>query len=135
MHETLQVEPRLECIEEVRQRFERFAESESLDRSLIRGVLMALDELLNNIISYGFKGDERGTIDIEWTTDSDGLRITVMDRGVAFNPLRNAPPDVSLPVETRELGGLGIHLIREMMDEVSYERRGDMNILTIRKSK
>jgi len=60
--------------------------------------------------------------------------LTVSDDGVPFDPLAVAPPDTSLPLEQRPLGGLGIHLVRHLVDEVTYERRGDRNVLTLVKA-
>ena len=63
------------------------------------------------------------------------LRITVTDDGIPFNPLEVAKPDTSLPLEDREIGGLGIHFVLSMVDELTYERTDHRNIVTLSKSR
>ena len=88
---------------------------------------MVLDELLNNIISYAFEDDGVHTIGVRVELSSDRLAITINDDGMPFNPLGKELPNTRLPVEERPIGGLGIHLARNLMDDVSYNRRTDEN--------
>ena len=88
------------------------------------------DELLNNIISYGFDDDGEHAIDIRIVIEETRVRVTIADDGIPFDPFSLAEPDTGLSVEERDVGGLGIHLVRNLMDEVSYERVGDRNVVT-----
>jgi anti-sigma regulatory factor (Ser/Thr protein kinase) len=88
------------------------------------------DELLNNIISYAFDDDGEHAIDIRVVIEETRITLTITDDGIPFDPFSLAEPDTSLSVEERGVGGLGIHLVRNLMDEVSYERVEDRNIVT-----
>ena len=88
------------------------------------------DELLTNIISYAYRDDKEHEIGIKVELSSDRLKVSMVDDGIPFNPLGIEKPDTELPLEEREIGGLGIHLVRNMMDKVSYRRRIDKNVIT-----
>lgn len=108
--------------------FAEFAESHGLPASVRRGVLVALDELVANALTHGARPGGPGVeVTVEGTLESDRLVVMVRDGGEPFDPLAQAPPDTTLALEDREPGGLGLHLVREMMDEVCYSRRGDQN--------
>ena len=87
--------------------------------------------MLNNIISYGYADEEQHEISVEVDYNDDELTATIKDDGIPFNPFKGEDPDISLSVEDREIGGLGIHLVKQMMDEVSYTRATDMNIVRL----
>ena len=70
-------------------------------------------------------------IDVRIELSSDRLAVTIADDGIPFNPFSGAPPDTSLSLEERELGGLGIHVVSKVMDEVSYNRRTDRNVVIL----
>jgi len=113
--------------------FAGFAEAHALPAPIRRSVSVALDELLNNTISYGFAGRPGGEVTIEVELRTDRLSLTLTDDGKPFDPFGMAAPDTALPVEARQVGGFGIHLVRRMMDEVSYHRRADRNVVTLAK--
>jgi len=92
-------------------------------------LMIAFDEILSNIAKYG-----GGQIEIELSLGSDSLSATILDDGPAFDPLGRPDPDTSLGIEDRTVGGLGIYLVREMMDEVSYSYGDGRNRLTFRKT-
>ncbi len=95
---------------------------------------LALDELFCNIARYAY-GPESGdaTIRFEYQEASRTVSITFMDHGIPFNPLEKEDPDISLPAEKREIGGLGIYLVKKTMDRVEYRYENGMNILSIMK--
>ena len=93
---------------------------------------VAIDEVMANISNYAY-GGQPGEVTVRMETEDRTAVLTFIDRGMPFNPLDQPPPDVSLPAEKRGIGGLGIFLVRKTMDEVIYERRGDTNVLTLRK--
>ena len=119
--------------------FAEFADAHAVPAAVRRSMSVALDELLNNTIAYGFAGREGkgtgggGEVRVEVELRADRLCATLSDDGPPFNPLEVSAPDTGLPVEEREIGGLGIHLVRRMMDEVSYERRADRNVVSLAK--
>lgn len=94
---------------------------------------IALEEVLVNIINYAYKG-EVGDIDLNYAKENEYLIIRVKDTGIPFNPLEHTKKyDTSASLEEREVGGLGIIMMKEFMDEIQYERKGDTNILTLKK--
>lgn len=95
---------------------------------------LALEEAYVNVVNYAYPG-ETGEVTLELETDPDQrlLVLRLRDHGIAFNPLEEAEPDVSLAAGERQIGGLGIFLVRKNVDEVSYEYRDGQNVLTMRK--
>ena len=113
--------------------FTAFADAHALPDAVRRSVSVALDELLNNTIAYGFAGRGGGELSVEVELSDDRVCVTLTDDGLAFNPLDRSAPDTALSVGERPIGGLGIHLARRMMDEVVYHRRADRNVVTLTK--
>ena len=99
----------------------------------IHHVVLALDELLTNIISYGYSDTGEHVIRLSLTLRPGGLDIVLIDDGSPFNPLDAPSPDNTVAPEDRRIGGLGIHLVRKTMDSAAYERRGGKNILRLSK--
>jgi sigma-B regulation protein RsbU (phosphoserine phosphatase) len=125
---------KLEEIDRCNAEFGKFAEAHALTAPDRRAVGVALDDLLNNVISYAYDDDAADhVISIRFDLHPDQLVIQVEDDGRPFNPFSTLRPDTSLGVEEREIGGLGIHLVRELMDEVAYTRPTDRNVVTLRK--
>lgn len=91
------------------------------------------EELVVNVVSYAYVDGEDGYLNVNIDNSGDMLSIQFVDGGVAFNPLEKEQPDTSLALEDREIGGLGIFLTKQMMDDVTYQRVGNENILTIKK--
>lgn len=95
---------------------------------------VALDEILSNVAKFAYEaGEGPVTVSASISHNPLAITITVADEGEPFNPLLAPEPDTSLPLEKRKVGGLGIMLVRKMMDEVSYAREGRRNLLTFRK--
>ena len=96
---------------------------------------IAMDEIITNIASYAYGEREDGTMTIEYRFDPEeaAVEIAFTDEGTAFDPLKAADPDVRLPAEEREIGGLGIFLVKKTMDGVDYRREDGKNVFTIRK--
>lgn len=117
---------------------EQFCEAAGLDMSLTFKLQLVLDEAVSNVVNYAY-GDAKDmpitvNVNIEDTPEGKLLQMEVIDRGIAFNPIKNAPAvDTTLSVEERPIGGLGIFIIKEMMDNVSYQRKEGENILTMTK--
>jgi anti-sigma regulatory factor (Ser/Thr protein kinase) len=95
---------------------------------------IALDELFGNVANYAYNPDVGTvTVRIEATEKPISVDITFIDKGVPYNPLEQEAPDITLSAEERPIGGLGIYLVKQMMDTVSYEYVNDSNVLTFRK--
>ena len=94
---------------------------------------LGLDELFTNIISYGFEDESEHQIKFTLAKAEDTLVVKVEDDGTPFNPLDAAGPDVSRNLESINIGGLGIHLMKKMMDDIDYQRVEGRNKLILKK--
>ena len=96
---------------------------------------IAIDELFGNIAHYAYNpevGD--ATVRVEVIEDPLAVVITFIDKGVPYDPLAKADPNIALSAEEREIGGLGIFMVKKTMDEITYEYKDGQNILAIKKS-
>ncbi len=115
----------------VNEKFEAFAEKFDVPRPLAMKFDIIFDEVLNNIITYAYNDDGDHDIEIRMELAGDRLIVTIADDGAPFNPLSLAVPRTDQTLEDREVGGIGIHLVRNLVDNVSYQRRIDKNVLTL----
>lgn len=97
-------------------------------------VRLAIEELATNWIKYGCLETQEHLMTFELRHTAEGMILKVTDNGAAFNPLDVPIPSTDLPLEERDLGGIGILLLRKMADQMSYEHRDGMNILTLEKA-
>jgi len=127
----LVIKNRLEELGIVEDRFHEFSEQNEIPDGARQKVSIVLDELLNNVISYAYEDDDEHSIEVDIELSGQRLVTTIRDDGVPFNPFGLGTPDTSAPMAEREIGGLGIHLVRSMMDEYLYERRINRNVVTL----
>jgi anti-sigma regulatory factor (Ser/Thr protein kinase) len=113
---------------------EEYGMSIGLTQKTIFQMNLALDELVTNIITYGYTDDAQHWIQISISLKDGVLTIRIEDDGVFFNPVQARKPNTGCPIEEREIGGLGIHFMKHCVDEMVYERCGNKNILTLKKS-
>lgn len=92
---------------------------------------LAIEELLVNVVTHAYKG-AAGEIEISCSQDDHDFIIELQDKGAAFDPLTCPDPDLTKGLAERQIGGLGIYLVKKLTDEVQYERRGAMNWLQVR---
>ena len=115
----------------VKEHFDTFSEHYGIPKQVRLKMHVVFDELLTNIISYAYPDKNEHDIGIKVELSADRLKVSMVDDGIPFNPLGVETPDTELPLEERKIGGLGIHLVRKMMDKVSYRRRIDKNVITV----
>jgi anti-sigma regulatory factor (Ser/Thr protein kinase) len=97
---------------------------------------LAVEEALVNVFNYAYAGqDHSGAVTCRVVVEADGLTVEIVDEGPPFDPLVRPDPDTALELEQRQPGGLGIFMIRQLTDEVSYRREEGRNVLTIRMRK
>lgn len=101
--------------------------------SILR-INICLDELFTNIVSYGFEDDLEHLVKFTVIVDDNLLILHIEDDGMAFNPLEKIDPEFPANVESAKIGGLGIHIIRKLIDSISYERKQGQNKLTMKKN-
>ncbi len=111
-----------------------FYEKLDIEKSLARRLQLAVEETVVNVIDYAYPLGINGDITVKMMWNGNTLKIVVVDTGVMFDPTLVETPDTSLMVEERRVGGLGIHLVRKLMDSVNYEREDGKNILTLVKT-
>ena len=96
---------------------------------------LALEEAVSNVMLYAYPDRTDGEVFVEYLEIPDGegkqLIFTISDSGIPFDPTAKADADITLSAEERAIGGLGIHLVRQLMDQITYERIDEKNILTL----
>lgn len=112
---------------------EGFGAAHELPEHVVFALSLSLDEVVTNIVSYAFDDVEDHAIDISLRLLEDLLEAEVTDHGRPFNPFDAPAPELDAPVEARPIGGLGIHLVREMMDTMDYRREAGANVLLLKK--
>jgi len=125
------IKNRYEDMSIVEERFSEFAKENDLPDPIRQSMSIVLDEMLNNIISYAYQGEREKEIEVNFQLSGKRLIVTIKDAGVPFNPFAWEMPDISESIEEREIGGLGIHMVRSLMDEVSYQRQINKNVVTL----
>jgi anti-sigma regulatory factor (Ser/Thr protein kinase) len=121
-------------IEGLHRLIEAFGGRHGVPDNVLFSLNLALDEIVTNIIVHGHTDSAEHNIHIAIALDDDVLEATVRDDAPPFNPVAVPPVDLSAPAAGRPVGGLGVHLVRSVMDHVDYRRDGAQNILVIRKS-
>ncbi len=92
---------------------------------------LIVEEIIVNIITHAYKNTDAGPITIELKILPESICISFSDRGHPFDPLALEPPDITKNIEERDIGGLGLFMVRQMADEINYQRYHDENLLTI----
>ncbi len=109
-----------------------FGERYHLPSKVLFNLNLALEEILTNIISYGYDNREEHEIIVRLSLEQGELTAEVEDDGRPFNPLEAPEPDLNKSLEERSVGGLGIHLVRKLMDELEYRRQEGRNLFMIK---
>lgn len=112
---------------------EAFAEQAELDMKTQFNLNLALDELVTNIINYAYDDESLHQIAITLSYASSLLNVIITDDGKPFDPTQQENPALNNDLEQREIGGLGIHFVRNMMDKLTYQRINEHNQLTLEK--
>ena len=127
---------RFESLAAIGEFVNRAAEDAGLDERAVYAVQMAVDEACTNIIEHGYGGEGRGDVECTCRISDDNLTVVLRDDGCTFDPTIISPPDLSAALEEREGHGLGLFLMRRLMDEVHFNyESGSGNVLTMVKRK
>ena len=128
---TVTIETRLEELTRLTEVVENLGEQDNWSPALVGKVNLVLEELAMNTINHGHDGGLH-EISITFNSTDDALTIDIVDDGKPFDPLTDAPmPDVNAPLHERPIGGLGVFLVRKLMDELTYRREEGRNHLTL----
>jgi len=107
------------------------AKHAGFDEKKVTQIKLASEEIIVNVMNYAYSGKE-GDVEVSYTFHDDGtMEIEITDWGVPFDPFSLPEPDVAAPLQDRKIGGLGIYLVRKVMDEVRYKRVGNKNVVTL----
>ena len=113
---------------------EAWASARGISLKLINSLNLLLDEVISNIVKYGYSNQPDGLIELLVHRVGQNIEAIVRDYAPPFNLLESSPPNVAEDLESCPVGGLGIYLIRQLADEISYRRDGDANEVTLRKA-
>ncbi len=130
---SFEVKADLAELERLREIICSFGRDHDLPDKIVFVLNLVLDELITNSIKYGHLEAGNHLISVRIAYAPEAVTIEVEDDGCPFNPLTATRPDIHCPIEERGIGGLGLHLVRSLMDEMDYERFKDKNIVRIRK--
>lgn len=115
---------------------EEFGAERELSPDVISEINLVIEELVSNTFNYGAEdGRDPATVKaiVEMDMADGEVSLRIEDNARPFDPFQIETPDLDVPLEERETGGLGVHLVRTLMDHVEYEREGDRNVLRMRK--
>ncbi len=128
---TLNMEARLDEIDRIHAAVEILAQAEGWPEELLFQIKLVVEEMGTNIVKYGDDGEGKTDVRITLTSESDALTMEIVDDGKPFDPFTEAPPpDLDSPVSERPIGGLGVYLVQQLMDEARYAREDGKNKLT-----
>jgi serine/threonine-protein kinase RsbW len=112
---------------------EQFCREQHVPREAIHGLMLAVEEMASNIVHHAYQRDAQQTFRLTLQHHGDRFVVELRDHGPAFDPLQIAAPDLEADPDEREIGGLGVHLVRHYMEELHYAREGDENVLRMTK--
>lgn len=130
---TIQIVNQLAKVDMATKAFRDFSAKYRIPAPIVTKFIIAFDELLTNIINYGLPANEMRWIDIRINLDLGVLTVTISDDGTPFDPFSRNAPNIDLALEDRPIGGLGIHIVRNFMEDFSYHYENGRNIVTLKK--
>ncbi len=130
---TFKLKCRMKELDALHRKITEFGRRTGLPAKSVLEINLALDELFTNLVSYGCAEGNEHFVRFSITLKADDLFIKMEDTGTAFNPLACIPPDLTCCLTERAIGGMGIHLVRHVMNHLAYRRCGKVNILEMKK--
>ncbi len=121
-------------LETLHDNLKAFGESIGLSRKAIFEINLVMEEIFTNIVTHAFDNNAEHRISFLFLHENGMMIMRIEDTGISFNPLCVQTPDLECSLEDRKIGGLGVYLTKHFMDHIDYERRGNKNILILKKS-
>ena len=121
----------IQAVPQLNQFVDEICGSVDLDPAQTMQMNLAIEEAVVNVMNYAYPADVHGDVNIDVQGNDEQLEFIISDSGIPFDPTKQKEADITLSAEERQIGGLGIHLVRQIMDEVIYERVEDKNVLTL----
>ena len=134
MGQIIKITNRLEEVPQMMASIEDICAEEGIDEMTLLGINLALEEAVVNVVNYAYPEGTVGDIEMEVNADAKAITFILRDHGKPFDPTAAKEVDITLSAEERQIGGLGIHLIRNYMDEVKYDYCDGQNVLTLVKN-
>ena len=132
-HRTLTLTNDLKDVARLATFVEEICEALSFDDMVTMQMNLAIEEAVVNVMDYAYPEGVKGYVDIEVWADEQWLTFVITDSGKPFDPTTKGEVDITLSAEERDIGGLGIYLVRQMMDSIGYEYKDGHNVLTLKK--
>lgn len=133
LEKTLTLKNDISELNNLREFSEVFGQENNISNDIINKFQLAFEELISNIIFYGYDDELPHEISVVFNLDEKSLAVLIVDDAKEFNPLEKEDPDISLSIDERKIGGLGIYLVKSLMDEVNYKRESGKNYFYIKK--
>lgn len=121
-------------LDKLHRNIEELGKTLRLSKKDIFQITLAMEEVFSNVVSHGYTDKAEHIITIRIWHQNRTVTVRIEDDGIPFNPSEAETPDLKCPLEERQIGGLGCHLMRCIMDDVAYKRIGDKNVLTMKKT-
>ncbi len=122
----------LKSLKPIQDFIEPLALKAGVSNKKLLSISLIVEEIVVNIIKHAYPKADSGEIGIDFRSSENEISIFFMDRGIPFDPMDTAAPDIKKSIVERKVGGLGIFMVRKIADDVSYIRCGNQNILTVR---
>lgn len=126
---------KFEFLDEIRDHVANVARTNGFSEKAIYSLQLAADEAASNIIEHAYEGISDGTLFMSCTMNGDSIVITMRDHGTPFNPAEVREPNLKADLSERQIGGLGVYLMRKLMDTVTYKTSNSGNVLTMTKKR
>ena len=127
------LETDLDQLDNLHERVKYFCEVHCLENKTLFETNLVLEEIFANIVSYGHEDKDKHQVRFSLKCTKECLEIQIEDDGIPFNLLEAKPVELDKELEEKSAGGLGIHLVLKLMDEVNYKRKGTTNVVTLQK--
>lgn len=132
---SISVQASTKQLAEVRNFVAKYAKEFGFNKQDVADIQLAVDEAYTNIIKHAYQHDEQKKVDIELGYNSNVFWVSLMDTGDAFDPSSYSKPDVRQKIKEKKRGGVGVYLIRKLMDDVQYHTEGSVNKIRMTKTK
>lgn len=133
MTDSLTLPNDIDTIPQLNEFIDSFCERADIDMGTTASLNLALEEAVVNVMEYAYPAGTVGDVEIDAMTEGETIKFILMDSGTPFDPTKKPEIDTTLSAEERSIGGLGIHLVRQIMDSVNYEYKDGKNVLTLKK--
>ncbi len=134
MNKEIVIKNEVEELDKLAAFVEEVASELGLEPELEMNLNLALEEVVSNVILYAYPKKEEGSVMIAANGDGKSLVFTITDKGKEFDPTKVEEADITLSAEDRQIGGLGIYIVKNIMNEVTYQRLEGHNVLTLKKT-